>query len=219
MPVTDEEELPPADDPSQLAPEERPLIFDEYAVADLEDIPVGPELQYEVHPTLERLIVRIVEREMPVHVDLVIERIRNRYRLKQAGHVIRSRIERAIRESIKSGKVGWLPRTHGASAPTRGKFLIGPNSEGNVRARRPTEGETPRKIDHISYHELESGSLRVAEAILGGERRVLIVETSRQFGYQRTGENVLARLDKAISHLIADGRLTESGGMLSPAGP
>jgi very-short-patch-repair endonuclease len=219
MPVTGEEQLPPAEGPSQLATEERPLLFDKYAVADLEDIPVGPELQYEVHPTLERLIVRIVEREMPVHTDLVVERIRVRYGRKRAGNVIRDRVGRAIRESIKIGKVGWLPRAHAAPAPTRGKFLIGGNSEVNVRARRPIEGETPRKIDHISYHELESGLLRVAEAMFGGERRVLIVETARQFGYQRTGENVLTRLDKAVSHLVADGRLTESGGMLSPAGP
>jgi hypothetical protein len=201
----------------QLETEERPLLFDEYTVADLDDIPVGPELQYEVHPTLERLIVRIVEREVPVHTDMVVERIRDRYGLKKAGHVIRSRIERAIRESVKSGKVGWLPRTHGAPAPTRGKFLIGGSSEADIRPRRPTDGETPRKIDHISYHELEAGLLRIAKETFGAERKTLIIETARQFAYKKTGGNIMTRLDKAIANLVADGRLVESGGMLSPA--
>ena len=219
MPVAGEEQLPPADGPSQLATEERPLLFDEYAVADLEDVPVGPELQYEVHPTLERLIVRVVEIEIPVHIDLVVERIRVRYGLKQSGRIIKERLDRAIRESIKSGKVGWLPRAHGAPAPTRGKFLIGGNSEADIRPRRPTDGETPRKIDHISYHELEAGLLRIAKETFGAERKPLIIETARQFAYKKTGGNIMTRLNKAISNLVADGSLVDLGGMLSPAGP
>ena len=214
---TQEQLAPP--EAAQFAAEEPPLLFDEYARAYLSGLPVGPELQYEVYHTLESLIVRVVKREMPVHVDLVVERIRNRYGLGRAGRVIRERIERAVRESVRRGEVSWEPDTHGGPAPEWGTFLVAGDAEADVRPRRPAEGQPPRRIEHISDRELEAGVLRVARAIFGGERETLIVETARQFGYQRTGGNVSRRLDRAISSLISSGRLMESAGMLSVARP
>ena len=83
-------------------------MFDYYETASLEDIKVGPELQHEVSPVLNRLILSTVETEMPVHLELVIMRIRERYGLGRAGNVIRNRLEEAIGDAVRRGAVSWV---------------------------------------------------------------------------------------------------------------
>ena len=202
--------------PFDVATGEPPRLFDEYETASLEDIKVGPELQHEVSPVLNRLILSTVETEMPVHLELVITRIRERYGLRRAGNVVRNRVEEAIGDAVRRGTVSWVPTVPGESDSAA--FLIAAEADvQKPRPRRSRAGEQARRIDQISMGEIEAGLVLVVGAMFGGERESVIMETARQLGYQRTGPDISSRIGEAISHIVGRGELVESNGMLSLA--
>ncbi len=187
--------------PPDSSAEEPAPLFDEYDEASLSDIRVGPELRYEVEPTMTALIRRVVEVEQPVHVDLVVERICDRYRLHRAGSAIRERVERGVREAVKAGVVAR------DGAGPQSAFLRLPAADG-APPRRPSK-RTTRTIDHIANSELDTALLLVASEVFGAEKGELIVETARELGFDRTGARIEHRLRQAIDRLVKQGRLRQ----------
>ncbi|MEX2159914.1 MAG: DUF3320 domain-containing protein [Dehalococcoidia bacterium] len=199
------EPIKPVDTP------EPPELFRPYVEAELDAIAVGAEVQYEVTPVLTRLIRRVVEQEGPVHVDVVVARLRDRYGLGRAGHIVRNRVEEAISDAVSRDHVAWIPTESGDAERS---FLAITGAD--IEPRRPSASSMPRAVEHISLPELQAGVKVVLPAMFSGSREAVIVEVARQFGYQRTGSDIWSRIDAAISQILARHEIVEADSILSP---
>ncbi len=151
---------------------------------------------------LAKLVTEIVAVEQPVHVNKVISHVVTIYDDAKAGKVIRQHIEGAIEQAIAYGTVG--------REGTNGLFLHLAGKTGPQRPRR-TGGRT---INLIAEAEIDEGLLLIARKTFGAPRDDLVRETARQFGYQKAGPKIKARLNQRVGWLIDNGQLVRRGDML-----
>ena len=170
-----------------------PLLFPEYSrhqpkaeTADPLTVPTG---------YLASLMGRMVQQEQPMHVDMLVERLREAFAVRRVGSKIRSRIDAGLTQAIQTGSL--VRDTSGFLQVTR---------EINPLTPRRDPG---RKIGLVADAELDAGLLIVAKATFGAARADLIRETARQFGYRRTGTEIAARLDVRVEQLIQRGELIQ----------
>ncbi len=189
--------------------------FEPYEVADLSKVRVGRELRHENVSKLCELITEVVRVEGPVHRDVVLERVRRRFRASRMRGATRQRFLSAIRAAAHVS-LSWLPE-ESAGATAQYMFLIDPAASESITPRAPIDGATRRRIEHISLAELKAGILKCADLLYGAGRDDLIAETARQFGYRRTGKDIASRIGKAVDQLIHAGKLTGDAQMLSVA--
>ena len=193
-----EERSPIEDIAAQSSPE-----FSDYVEASLEGLAKGPQLQYETDRNLGPMIARIAQDEGPVHVDLVIERIRVYYELGRVRGSTRRRvitaIDRAAREGLikKEGSIIWSVDDQLGHPP-----------------RKPAIDSTQRSIELIPAKELETAVLLTVRAMFGGTEEDVITQTARNLGYQRTGSSINQVLDEVITLMLKRGDLEESFGMI-----
>lgn len=188
-----------------------PPLFEEYRVAPLDDIAVGPDLLSDTRASLVQLVHRLAQIEGPIHPALVVERICGRYGIRRAGKRIREHIATAL---PKGAAASLEPPDPGA--PHRDAVFCNLRDR-NPTPRRPTAGAAPRKIEHIANRELDAGILSVARACLGGTREELVTRAAREFGFRRTGAKITERLERAVTRLRGAGRLRKSGDALVAA--
>ena len=189
--------------------------FDPYEEADLSRFRVGRELRHEDISKLCELITEVVRVEGPVHRDVVLERVRRRFRASRMRGATRQRFLSAIRTAARINLL-WLPEER-AGAAAQHMFLIDPAASDSIAPRAPVDGATRRRIEHISLAELKAGILVCAELLYGAGRDDLIAETARQFGYRRTGKDIASRIGKAVDQLCHAGKLTGDAQMLTVA--
>ncbi len=197
-PAPDSTDSLPSDEGAEPDPSEPSLLFDEYEEASLADIRIGDELLSETRQTMAALAQRVVETEGPVHLDLVVRRIRKRYSLGKAGHLIRERIKCEATEAVRSKHLDW------EGGRERG-FLCIPGKP--ATPRRPPTGVAPRKINHIANSELEAGIRLISDRLYGCERNDLIKQAARQFGFKKTGRHIRQRMGEAVDRLERQGLL------------
>ncbi|MEM3388225.1 MAG: DUF3320 domain-containing protein [Thermoproteota archaeon] len=147
---------------------------------------------------LEKYIGEIVRKESPVHVNTVIRRIAEIYRLRRVGTRARKIIRRAI----------WLGVERGEFQKKKKDFLW---SGDDVTPRIPSPGEPPRPIEEIAIEELMAAVETIVKKELGIKRKSLINTTARALGYNRTGAKVEERINEAVERLLRENRLTTYG--------
>ena len=210
-------DLPP-DDESRTAVSglldepSRKLLFEEYQQASLTGFPRGPELQYEVHRLLEPMILEVARVEGLVHFDVLIDRLRTRYDMSRARQASRQRVWSSVKRCVETG---LLLLEEGNTAED--SFLSLPDCDSTI-PRRSIADARRRVVTQISTAELQSGVDRIVRVLFGASREELIRETSRQFGYERAGEDIHARIGETIDRMLADGRLVPSFDTLRAAG-
>ena len=195
-------------------------LFDNYEVADLSHIAAGPELREESLNKLCELIREVVGVEGPVHSDIVIERIRLRFRIGKVKGSTRSFVRYAIGASVGSD-LGWLSEEFSGTA-VRNAFLATRRQADQVNPRAPCDDApssdpSRRKVQHIPLIELKAGVLACAPSHYGSNRAELIRATARQFGFRRTGKDVSKRIGEAVDRLVEDGRLVGDSERLTVA--
>ncbi len=163
------------------------VAFEKYAVA---EIPVNSSespLQLASFETLIGLVEEVVEVEGPVHMDQVIERLRICYGLGKVKGSTRSHVEDVIKSAVDRDR--FL---------SDGQFLWKTKEqlEGNVRRAGPRQD-----IYHINDTELMSALETTEELMYGGTKEEIIVETTRQLGYKRTGTRIRKRLGELFGRL------------------
>ena len=196
--VTPERTIPREPVSRPAAPTIAATLFDEYS----HYTHFGPTIDaLTVHPyVLSDLIEMIVRKEQPLHTDTLTERLRPALGVKRVGSNIRSRIEQVLKNAIDRSILGY----------DRGGFLTVPDADMPVHPRKDRD----RRIDRISDAEIDEGLLLVARATFGALPDDLVRETSRQFGYRRTGADISNKLEQRIAHLKQSGRLVDQNGML-----
>ena len=190
-------------------------LFDAYREADLTTFRVGRELRLESISRLSELITEVVRVEGPVHRDIVLERVRRRFRASRMRGATRQRFLSAIRRAARDSRL-WLGEKESGAAAQH-LFLLDPADAESIAPRAPTSDDTRRRVEHISLAELKAGILVCAEMLYGAGRDDLIAETARQFGYRRTGKDIARRIGKAVDQLVHAGKLTGDDQMLTVA--
>ena len=177
-----------------------PLTLAPYRKANLSAIPAAGELRHASVKSLIRMAVSVAKVEGPVHPDVIIERIRERYGIGRVRGSTRDTVTYALQQAVAE------------------KSLL--SKDGFLYAERRQLNREPRaigdnNIDQVSSSELKSVIARVADAFRG-PRDQLIPEVARAFGFARTGQRIVERLNEMIDSLLSEDRLEETGGIIHP---
>lgn len=169
------------------------------------------DLRAESAELVAKLVVAVVVAEAPVHVDVVIDRIRRLYGLQRAGRRVRDAVLDGVKVAVGKQKARWLPKMD--SNGQRSEFLV-TSLDCQCEPRGALRDGTVRNIDQLCGQEIAAGILRVVRAMVGASKDDVIIATARAFGYARTGQQVEGRIANVINWLIAKQRLTERVGSL-----
>lgn len=166
-------------------------------------------IQEETQEQLRRLVTRVVEVEGPVHIDMLIDRIRRHYGAGRAGSQIQAAIKNAATVESRVGRIYW-----------QGDFLNMAQHPSRPEPRGPAQDGKVRDIEHIWQGEIEAGIFRVVEAAFGISRDHAVVATARAFGYDRAGSKIQEAIQKIMNRLIVKGEIVEtSAGLTKPPPP
>jgi very-short-patch-repair endonuclease len=161
----------------------------------------------ELHETptgiLSELAEQVIGIEGPVHIDEIIDRIRDAWALKRAGTRIQSAIERAIDVSVRMQRV-----------VKQGDFLSLPDQEVKVRDRSATRSPTLRRAEMLPPAELQVAAVRVVRENLGATRDQVVQAVSRALGIKSTSAQVKAAILDAVEAEVRDGRLAAQHDLL-----
>lgn len=164
----------------------------------------------ELHDTptgiLSELAEQVVATEGPVHIDEVIDRIRDAWGLKRAGARIQSAIERAIQMSFTMQRI-----------VAEGEFLDVPGREPAVRDRSSTRSPTLRKAEMLPPSEMRAAATRIVRENFGATADQVVQAVSRALGIRSTSAQVKGVILEAVDAEVDAGRLARQGNMLVPA--
>ena len=167
---------------------------------------IGPEFHLpEYRREQSRLFAKLVEEEGPVHIQYAARRLVSAWGLERIG----PRIVDAIKEVVRlCQKEGTLRR--------QGKFLWPPQVT-EVPIRVPTQDvpESYRAIEHIPPEEIKGAMLLIIRHAVGISVESLLVETTRIFGFNRTGDNIRKELLKIIKTLQQEGTIIQNGDLVT----
>lgn len=161
----------------------------------------------ELHSTprgiLSSLAEEVVAIEGPIHIDEIVNRIREAWGLKRAGGRIQEAIERAVEVSVKVGRLS-----------EDGDFLSIPGSKPKVRDRGAVRSATLRKPDMLPPAEIEAAVMDVVRANFGATEEQVSTVVCRTFGFKSTS----AQLRKIVADVwikaIAKDWLARRDGLL-----
>lgn len=143
----------------------------------------------------------VAKAEGPIHAEEVARRIRGAFGLERTGSRILNAVTQALRAAERQGEV--ISEEGFWSAPERTHPL--------PRHRRHA-ALSLRRSDRIAPHEYRLAILQVVEAAVGIDRKDLIIETARLLGFDRTGTDLQAAIDKQIEVLLPADRIRSANG-------
>ncbi|MFG3045573.1 DUF3320 domain-containing protein [Streptomyces sp. NPDC048241] len=149
----------------------------------------------EARPALREVLVRIVEAEGPVHEDLLVQRAREAWGVGRAGSRIRDNVRAVADALVRSRRIVSDDGFYTLAEP------------GQLKARHPREGDTPRKVVHIAPGERHVALRELAAECPGMTEDELVKQTCEFFGWRRTGKDIRDRLAADIAELRRAGRL------------
>lgn len=149
---------------------------------------VPPEINVEYNMrSLADHIIKTVKIEQPVHFDVVCQRLCGLIGRRQK---VTSVVQNAISRSM---------RFINTQIKTKDNFMYLSNSSTEYDVRLAGV----RQIQYIAIDELAKGMLRIIDANIGLTKDELFHETSRAFGFNRIGNSIAERLNKALLFLEA----------------
>ncbi|MFH1023654.1 MAG: DUF3320 domain-containing protein [Planctomycetota bacterium] len=197
--------------PSSAMPAiERPLLAT-YVKVDLDCFANVTDLRQVPSSRVADMIDVVVKVEGPVHVDIVVERIRRHYRFGRAGRLVRDAVLAGLKVALRRGTVLWLPLL--VSNKQRSDFLV-VAADLEIVPRGPLQDGTVRDIDHLCDDEIEVAVVRVVRAMVGATKNEVVTTTARALGYARISDHIEKRICKSVDRLIETRKLVERVGSL-----
>ncbi|WP_434739417.1 DUF3320 domain-containing protein [Micromonospora sp. SH-82] len=156
--------------------------------------PSDPASRFDMAGGIEEVAVA----EGPVHIDVVLQRLRDAWNIGRVGSKIRANIDAAIRS---------------AHVITDGDFL---DVAGRpvVSVRVPADG-VQRQVEHVADEELELAFTNLVKSGGTVNHDDLTAAAARLYGWSRRGSGINARLAAVIDRLLADGTLIGDATALS----
>ncbi|WP_267242660.1 DUF3320 domain-containing protein [Streptomyces sp. PR69] len=177
----------------------RPRWSTHYQMADvshLADVRVEPHTA-EARPALARAIIAVVAVEGPVHVDLVLQRVRNAWGVGRAGSRIKANFDLAVTTLTSSGRIHRS--RDGAFLDISGRSQLLP--------RMPAPDAPVRAVGYVPSAERCVAIAELAAESPGMTEEELIRHTARFFGWARVGDEIRHALASDIAGLVAQGIL------------
>ncbi len=151
----------------------------------------------EARRPLRRVLAQIIETEGPIHLDLLVQRVREAWQVGRAGSRIRENIEQVLRELVSGGV-----------AKRTGEFLS--SAEGReLTAREPVERCT-RKVSQVPDTERRLAAVELARESPGMSEDELMQQVREFFGWKRMGADIRDALVGDIAELCASGLLSDT---------
>jgi very-short-patch-repair endonuclease len=181
----------------QEATVERPA----HLTCELHDAPTG---------ILSSLAESVVATEGPVHIDEVVNRIRDAWGLKRAGGRIQDAVERAVQVSVRVGRL-----------VADGDFVSVPGGVPTVRDRSSVKSASLRKPETLPPSEIEIAILDVVRSNFGAEEEKVCTVVSRALGFKSTSSQLRDAIAAVWDRALHKGWLQRSSGMLvlGPSAP
>ncbi|GAA2145041.1 hypothetical protein GCM10009760_33250 [Kitasatospora kazusensis] len=151
----------------------------------------------EARRPLRRVLGQIIETEGPIHVDLLVQRVREAWQVGRAGSRIRENIEQVLRELVSSG-----------AAKRAGEFL-GSAEDREPTAREPVE-RCARKVSQVPGAERRLAVVELARESPGMTEDELMQQVREFFGWKRMGADIREALAGDIAELRATGLLSDT---------
>ncbi len=160
--------------------------------------------------TLSMLAEGVVDVEGPVHIDEVVNRIRDAWGLKRAGARIQEAVEKAIEISVHAGRLSQT-----------GDFLVIPGRSPQVRDRSNVESPTLRRVDTLPPAELEIAVLEVVRTNFGATDDQICQAVARAVGFKSTSSQLRDLIAAAVTDNIAKGWVERQNGIVvvGPSAP
>lgn len=144
---------------------------------------------------LRECLIAVVTNEYPIHIELLCQRVAHLFGNEKATIKVRREVEWALRN---------IP-----TITRKGDYLY-PAGYKEIRIKLPNF----RKIQHISTEELATAMLQILKTYIGANRKALTDETSRVYGFTRTGQNISIAMNEAVDYLIRNKLVEEVEGKL-----
>lgn len=141
-------------------------------------------------------IMEVVNKEYPVHYELMCQRLAPLFGNEKATVKIRREADYGLNRL-------------GKKVIRKGDFIY-PTGYQTIPVRLPNN----RKIQHISADELAEAMYRILQTCVGTTREALSAETTRVYGFNRAGQNISLAMSDAVDLLIKTGRIEELEGKL-----
>lgn len=141
-------------------------------------------------------IMEVINKEYPVHYELMCQRLAHLLGNEKATVKVRSEVNYALSKL-------------GNQVIRKGDFFYPMNYQ-TIPVRLPNV----RKIQHISTDELSVAMYRILQTCVGTNRKALSIETARVYGFNRAGQNILFAMSETIDRLIDSGKIKEIEGKL-----
>ena len=161
----------------------------------------------ELHETptgiLTALVEDVVRIEGPVHVDKVIDRIRDAWGLKRTGGRIQQAVERAVDVTVRTGRIERAD-----------DFLSIPQSPICIRDRTNARSTSLRRADMLPPTEIAAAVSEIVQVNFGAALEQIVQAVWRAFGIKATSSVVRHRIGSEVGRMVERGEITSQGGIL-----
>lgn len=164
---------------------------------------LGMELHETPTGTLAAMVVEVVDKEGPVHIDEVTARIRSAWRLQRSGGRIQASVERAAAAAQAQKAI-----------VDEGGFLAILGRTPLVRDRSIVTSTSLRKPEMLPPSEMRVAILGVVTDHLGATDDEVAVATLRAFGFKAASAVARDTVALQVHAMVEQGQLTRSGDLL-----
>lgn len=149
---------------------------------------------------------RIIQIEGPIHEEEACRRLASVWGLDRAGNRIRDAGLRALASLAANS----------SCRSDNGFWTVHPPTPITVRDRSEAESSSLRRAEYLPPAEIRTAAMRVLSENARVHRDALIVEISRRFGFQRTGEDLRSIIDTTLQTLVGTGATCDDEGYFRP---
>ncbi len=160
--------------------------FEEYKVFE----PKG-KIGEQNYVVLSSYVQEVVEKESPVHFDVVCQRV--------CGLMGRQKVTTLVQSGVRTS-LQYLK----GKIVTRDDFFYMAKEPNPTKIRKAG----PRSVNHIAIDELAMGMCKVIENNIGLTVDELVKETSKAFGFTRSGNNITERMNETV-RLLTENKTIE----------
>ena len=152
-------------------------------------------------PYLANVINYVVEKECPIHFELLCKRVTTLFGNQKATAKVRNSVEYFLNRNLKDVVI------------KKGDFCWHKNVK-EIKVKIPPMDGDGRAINYISTEELAEAMFVITEKSFGITKSDLYVVTARVFGFNRTGGNITQSMERACLYLLESGRVKEVDGKI-----
>lgn len=147
------------------------------------------------------IIYDVIVKEQPIHFEELCRRVAPLYGRQKVSSVVRDAMKRIFRYNLK----GRVEKDKNDFVRAKGFADI------RVRTNNP-EDDYLRPITYISDEELAIAMKTIVLHSFGITPDDLFIVTAREFGFKRTGENIIYSLKKVYKQMLKNNEATEIDG-------